>query len=111
MQRAARLHQAGDLPKAVQLYEAILLEQPRDFDALYGLAIARLQEGQLEDSLQAVRQALSINNAFADGWCVQGMLLLRLNQAQEALSSFNAALALKPDFAKAHGHLGNVLKR
>ena len=111
MQRAARLHQAGDLPKAVQLYEAILLEQPRDFDALYGLAIARLQEGQLEDSLQAVRQALSINNAFADGWCVQGMLLLRLNQAQEALSSFNAALALKPDFIEALSRRATVLEQ
>jgi len=101
MQRAARLHQAGDLPKAVQLYQAILEEQPSNFDALYGLGIARLQEGNLEESLFAVRAALRINATFADGWCVEGMLLARLNRAEEALACFNAALALKPDFAEA----------
>jgi predicted TPR repeat methyltransferase len=100
MQRAARLHEAGDLPKAVQLYQAILEEQPRDFNALYGLGIARLQEGRLEESLDSVRAALHINATFADGWCVEGMLLARLNRAAEALACFDAALALKPDFAE-----------
>jgi predicted TPR repeat methyltransferase len=109
MQRAARLHQAGDIPKAVQLYQAILEEQPRDFDALYGFGIARLQEGHLEDALSAVREALAVNSAFADGWCVQGMLLLRLNRAEEALSCFNAALTLKPDFTEALSRRATVL--
>src|SRR4051794_28098829 len=109
MQRAVRLHQAGDLPKAAQLYQAILEEQPRDFDALYGLGIARLQEGRLEDALDAVRKALAVNSAFADGWCVQGMLLLRLNRPEEAVSCFNAALAVKPDFAEALSRRAAVL--
>ena len=101
MQRAARLHQAGDLPEAAQLYQAVLDEQPRAFDALYGLGIARLQEGKLEEALSAIRAALRINSAFADGWCVEGMLLARLNRAEEALTCFNAALAYKPDFPEA----------
>src|SRR5689334_464280 len=98
MQRATRLHQAGHLPEAMQVYEAILEEKPDEFDALYGLGIARLQEGKLEQALEAIRAALRINRAFADGWCVEGMLLARLNRPEEALTCFNAALAFKPDF-------------
>jgi len=109
MQRAARLHQAGDLPKAAQLYQAILGEQPRDFDALYGLGIARLQEGKLEEALSAIRAALAVNGTFADGWCVEGMLLARLNRAEEALGCLNAALALKPDFVEALSRRAAVL--
>ena len=109
MQRATRLHQAGHLPEAMQVYEAILKETPDEFDALYGLGIARLQEGELEQALSAIRAALRINRAFADGWCVKGMLLARLNRPEEALTCFNAALAFKPDFPEALSRRGALL--
>ena len=39
-----------------------------------------------------------------------GITLKELDQLDEAVKSYEKALAINPDFAEAHNNLGNVLK-
>jgi len=58
--QAAALHQAGRLDEAAKLYEAILREMPRNFDAAHLLGVVALQQGRLEDAERRIGAALTI---------------------------------------------------
>jgi len=59
--QAAALHQAGRLDEAARLYESILLEFPRYFDAVHLLGVIALQQGRLDDAQRRIAAALEIN--------------------------------------------------
>jgi predicted TPR repeat methyltransferase len=109
IQDASSLHQANDLSEAADLYQEILDAQPADFDALYALALTRLQEGEFDDSLLVLRRALALNPRFAEGWRLQGTLLRRLRRWQDALACFDIALSIEPGFAEALSSRAAVL--
>jgi len=48
---------------------------------------------------------------FAEAHNNLGVTLQELSRLDEALASYNQAIALKPDFAQAHSNLGNSLKK
>ena len=58
MQEAKSLHQAGRLAEAADLYRKILSTSPAHFAALYGLAMARAQNGGLEEAERLMDKAL-----------------------------------------------------
>ena len=45
LERAMARHQAGDLAMAARLYQEILQREPRHFEALHQLGLARAQAG------------------------------------------------------------------
>jgi len=45
---------------------------------------------------------------YAESHCSRGLVLQRLNRLDEALSSYDRALTLQPDFARAHVNRGMV---
>ena len=57
---SAALHQAGRLDEAARIYESILLEIPRHFDALHLLGVIALQQGRLDDAQRMIGAALEI---------------------------------------------------
>ncbi len=110
-ERAAGLHRAGKLPEAVRLYHKVLRAQPFDFDVLYALGVARLQNGELEEALGIIERAMKQKSDFAEGWFVQAKVLVGLNRPKEALRCFDSALGLKPDFPEAlSGRAGALMQ-
>ena len=52
--RALMLHQAGNIPEAAALYDAILARDPRSFDALHMRGVIAAQSGRLGEARIAV---------------------------------------------------------
>jgi hypothetical protein len=61
---AAALHQAGRLDEAARIYESILLEIPRHFDATHLLGVIALQQGRLQQRRKSARLDRSATDCF-----------------------------------------------
>ena len=99
--QALAFHRAGLLAEAEQLYRRVLDHRPGSFDCQHLLGVISYQRG---DCLAAVRQidaALKINSRVADAHLNRGNALKKLKRFDEALASYDKAIALKggPDAA------------
>lgn len=135
--RAKKAVRAGDERQALQLYRAILQQQPNH-------AVAKKACRKLEKAMQRkhAAQAKAINppqqlidalienyyegemHAVVDGCTqqlekfprsavlinLQGAALQVLGRLSESIEAFDKAIALQPDFAEAHSNRGNALK-
>jgi tetratricopeptide (TPR) repeat protein len=93
--QALAFHRAGLLAEAEQLYRRVLDLQPGSFDCQHLLGVISYQRG---DCLAAVRQidaALKINSRVADAHLNRGNALKKLKRFDEALASYDKAIALK----------------
>jgi tetratricopeptide (TPR) repeat protein len=93
--QALAFHRAGLLAEAEQLYRRVLDHQPGSFDCQHLLGVISYQRG---DCLAAVRQidaALKINSRVADAHLNRGNALKKLKRFDEALASYDKAIACK----------------
>jgi tetratricopeptide (TPR) repeat protein len=108
--QASRLHQAGRLPEAVQLYQQILQIDPRQADALHRFGIAAHQMGRPEAALELIGRAIE-RDAGHPGYHVDlGNILLERGRAAEAAQSYRRGIKLQSNLAIAHFNLGNALR-
>ncbi len=101
MQNAVRLHQAGRLAEAAQLYQQLLRSNPRHGGALYSLGFVCLQTGQFDDAQRLFAGAAEITPRETDPWFYRGCALYRLGRHDDAIACFDRALAIKPDYVEA----------
>lgn len=109
MTRAVAFHEAGDIEEAAQLYQQVLSEHPRDFDAKHLLGVVALQQGRLDIAQQLIDAALSVNPTDASAMGNLGTSYLRDGRLELALQWFNLALQLQPDSHTALINVGTVL--
>ncbi|MEA2823678.1 MAG: protein O-GlcNAc transferase [Alphaproteobacteria bacterium] len=109
LQNAWRLHQAGKLPEAARLYADVLRENPRNFDALYQLALIYLASRKFADAERLFATAVQINSQSPDLFYNRGCALQGLGRNNDALAAFAHALAMRPDFAEARNNRGVTL--
>ncbi len=108
LRTARSLHQAGRLSEATHLYRQILEADPKHFGALVMLGVALLESGQREEANRIADDGIKTAKASRDLYNL-GYLLERLERTNDALLSYNAALALKPDYFEAIVHRGLLL--
>src|SRR5215470_15468314 len=109
LQEADQLHREGALVEAASRYRQVLRDKPDHAAALYHLAVIACQQGDLREGVELVRRSLASSRGDPRAQNLLGMALGRLGQRQDALASFDAAIAAQPDFADAHGNRANVL--
>jgi protein O-GlcNAc transferase len=110
LDEAAALHRRGALGEAADCYARVLERDPANATALYHLAQICCQQGKFAEGVACLRRAL----AAAPGVRVHvllGRALAELGHAQEALASFDHAIASDGANAGAHGNRGDVLAR
>jgi tetratricopeptide (TPR) repeat protein len=105
-----KLHQAGQLADAEQIYNRILAMLPDHVDCLHLLGLIFLQRGNHAQALEQINTALARDpdNVFALN--NRGIALKELKHLDEALASYDRALALRPDYAEALSNRGNTLQ-
>ncbi len=108
--QAYALHQAGRLDQAEVLYRGVLARDARHTDALNLLAAIHLQKGDLEQFVLLSGRSLEIQPQQPYPLNNRGNALQQLGRHAEALTSFEQAIALRPDFATAHYNRGNALR-
>jgi tetratricopeptide (TPR) repeat protein len=105
--------------EAQQWFLAALARDPRNVDALVGLAVTcqhlvsnpwwgdpRAAGAAADLGCEAVAIALELEPGHAHAKCVQGMLYSAAGQLDEAASAFRQALELDEELAIAHGFSG-----
>lgn len=111
LQSALALHQQGKIEDARSLYEAVLLLDPEDFDALHLSGVIAYQQKRLADAEVFFTKALRINSGSASVYSNYGLVLKDLSRLDEALACYDKALALEPHFADAHSNRAVVLSQ
>jgi protein O-GlcNAc transferase len=102
---ALRQHQAGRLAEAEQYYLQTLQLQPRHADALHLLGVLAHQLGRHQQAVELIRRAIAENRHMPAFHNNLGNALKAQENARDAIISYGAALALKPDYVEAHFNL------
>ena len=103
------LHQQGRLVEAGRLYEEVLQDAPRHFDALHLLGVVALQTRRTRRGVELIAKAIELNPNVAAAHSNLGTGLNDLKCHEQALASCDRAIALKPDYAEAYYNRGVVL--
>ena len=101
--RALKILQEGRLNEAEEIYASVLRAEPEHFDALHLLGALKHQKGESLEALRLVTAALETNPRSADAHSNHGLILAALKRDEEAIASFDRALAVNP------GHLDALL--
>jgi predicted O-linked N-acetylglucosamine transferase (SPINDLY family) len=107
--KALAAHKQGKFSEAEAIYSEILRANPSDFHSMHLLGVIALQTEQIERGVELIRNAIKIDETVADAHSHLGNGLRRLNSPEEALASYDKAIALKPDHADAFHNRGLVL--
>jgi predicted O-linked N-acetylglucosamine transferase (SPINDLY family) len=107
--RAKRLHDAGKLNEAGQLYLEALRLNPREPEAIFGLGYLNYQAGRYDEAEQLVVQALRLDPRFAEAHFTLGCMLQRKGRIEDALAAFEHALKNRPQFHEALFNHGAAL--
>lgn len=75
------------------------------------LGNALLALGRRDEAIASYRQALALQEDFAEAHCNLASALLEGDEIDAAVASGRRAVSLKPALADAHGNLGNALAR
>lgn len=94
--------------EAENLYKTVLRTNPRDHEALKGLAITYLGMGDYGNAKAALHRALALYPADAEMHKDLGVLHARQEQYPEAIAALEEALKLSPDMIDAYITLGDV---
>lgn len=108
-QSGVRLHGAGRLPEAEQVYRQVLSEDPRHADALHMLGVLASQCRQPQAAIACIDQAIAIKPSAALFHVNRAGALLALHQMDAAEAASREALRLKHNCAEAYQVLGNCL--
>lgn len=95
---------SGEPHKAVEHCQHALRLSPRDpraYDALTALALAKVQLGEDEDAISAARSALQQNPEWVGAWRVLTAALALSGRLKEARGTLRTTIGLDPTFSRA----------
>jgi tetratricopeptide (TPR) repeat protein len=105
-----KLHQAGRLADAEEIYRRVLAASPDHFDCLHSLGVIFLQRGDYARAATQIESALSQNPTSVFALNHRGTALQRLNRFDHALASYERAIGLQPDYVGALLNRANLLR-
>ena len=98
----------GKLYEAIASYQEVVQLSPGEAGAYVALGFAQLEAAELDAAKVTFTQALVLDAESVDVHFFMGQLLALQRLPKQALQSFKAALALKPDFDFAWCELARV---
>jgi predicted O-linked N-acetylglucosamine transferase (SPINDLY family) len=110
LEKAAGLHQAGQVDQAADLYRQVLDNGPDNPCARNLLGVALAQQGQLDDAYQSIARATRAAPDYADAHYNLGRVCEQLGRADEAARAYQSAANAQPDHPQAHFNLANVFR-
>jgi protein O-GlcNAc transferase len=108
--QAVRLHQVGNLARAVESYEQAIALDPGIPEALSNLAMALKALGRTDEAIVRCEQALKLKPNAPEILLNLGILLRDKRRSKEAAARYRQALAFRPDDPTLLSNLGNALK-
>ena len=97
----SRAAQASGRPDAADHFARAVRDDPRDYETLDHLAMARFAQQRYQDALALYRSMIELDPENATTRSTLGATLFHLGQMEEALMSIERALAFDPDLQAA----------
>ncbi|HQY07553.1 MAG TPA: tetratricopeptide repeat protein [Burkholderiaceae bacterium] len=108
--RAIDLQHQGQVGEAERLLRRYLGAFPADPAALYSLAVILLKQPDVPAAMALLDAAVQAAGHFAPLWFAHGTALQGLGRREEALASYDRALALQPDYSEVLINSGVLLR-
>lgn len=102
-------HEAGRLTEAEALYRSVLERHPEDSNAWHLLGVLHAEKGEHQACESYIRSALALTEA-PEYYRNLGISLMSQSRFGDAVEAFGGAVRLRPDYAEAHFHLGNLFR-
>lgn len=99
----------GRLAAAARVYGAILQRHPDHFDALHFLGVIAVRNGQVQRGVELISRAIDLDGNIAEAHGNLGDALRRLGRHEDAVASYDCAIALRTDLAQVYCNRGNAL--
>src|SRR5688572_9746480 len=106
---AATLYQRGDAAGARRVLKLVLRKAPDFFDAVHLMGLVEAKRGHNKDAELLLRKAVRLNPQSAEAPANRGNVLRELKRFDEALTSYDQALTLRPDYPNALNGRGIAL--
>lgn len=106
---AGLLLKKGELERASQLYDQILMDDPKSVRGLQGKAVIFERQGRYEESAQTLLKALALDGSDAVARFNLGVSYDHLGRKDEAVAAYREVIKAKGDHFEAHYHLGTAL--
>jgi tetratricopeptide (TPR) repeat protein len=106
---AAMLQARGEIPEALDHYQAAVRLRPADGIANNALGGALLAAGRPADAVEPLRTAVSARPDYFPAHYNLGNALASLQQFPEAIAEFQTAVRLNPSDSMAHTNLGAAM--
>lgn len=108
---AEALGEAGQVQRAVEIYESLVRENPRDANTYVGLAKLFTSQGWFADALKALDMARGFGLETIDTLNQESIALRELGRHRDALEVLEHALQQAPDNLPLHVNRANALAR
>jgi len=109
-QHALALLEGGQIVQAQAAFEDILRKQPRHADALHLLGLIAARSNDPKKAAALIGKSIQIDPSNPVAYLNRGAVLQELGQWEEALASYEQALALHSAFAAVYFNRGNALQ-
>lgn len=94
---------------AAQLFQKAFEADPKDYGAVFHLALAHSMLGRDAEAISEYRKVLELKPGLYEAELNLGILLLRQKQARDAVPQFEAAVEKKPAESRPRLYLGQAL--
>ena len=101
----------GTGPDPAAPWRARLLQNPKDVEALLGIAHVQLDQQQLDAAEELYRQVLGLEPKNVEAVTHMGSVLVGRGQADAALAKYNEALVINPRYVHALWDKANLLQQ
>jgi len=104
-----RIHDAtGKFDLALEEFQRALRQDPRNPDAINGMAHSYEHAGRISDAEEAYKKAIALRPDYWDGYNSLGNFYDGQSRYDDAITQFQRAIVLTPDNAVAYSNLGAV---
>jgi tetratricopeptide (TPR) repeat protein len=109
LKQALAVHESGQIPRAISLYEQIIKLAPGLAEAYELLGVAQSQAGHHEAGLKNIRKALQLNPQLGPAKTNLGHALMHAGKLSAAADQFKAVIAENPLDERAYSGLAQAL--
>lgn len=106
---AEALRALGRLDESITVSQRIVARPDADPAFIHNLSVSLVDAERFDEAEKATRQLLSTGEPTAETWRVRGRALQGLGRYDEAEAAFHEALTRKPDLARAHRDLADLV--
>ncbi len=94
--------------KMIPIYLRKIEENPKDYEAYFGLGFAYQDLGNNKEAKKYYLKAIDVKSELHKAWNNLGVVYNNLQQYEDAIDTYQKALAIKPNFYEAWYNLGLV---